>query len=102
MKFHLAVAFASVGTIASLVTGFVFWTTGEREHRIASINQEYAGQCVSMPAYASAKVVSYFETSERFRRQQFQMSIVKKSGDEEVMFVPAEAVLPLAPQPCDA
>lgn len=92
-------AFAAVNTSVRLEAAK---RVKENAERIQKINERYAGSCVNFPPYKAAKVISYFEINSRRPKEQLQLVVQRKNGDEDALFVDAEPFLALDPQPCNS
>lgn len=99
---HLGGAFLAILAWGGMMLFIIDWAAKEDEARVAEINATYGDQCVPFPPYEQAKVVVYFEQKGFGGRSQFQLAVRNDTGDEEAIFVPAEAILPLTPQPCNS
>lgn len=97
---QIAIAAAAILLWVGMGVPILLWAAKEDEARVADINTAFVDHCVLLPPYEQAKVVRYFEQEGFGGRNQFQLAVRAASGDEEAIFVPAEAILPLTPQPC--
>ncbi len=99
---HIGIAAAVILFWLGMGWFIVFLLWKEDGARVAEVNSVYGDHCVPFPPYERAKVVVYFEQKGFGGRSQFQLAVRTEAGEEEAIFVPAEAILPLAPQPCNS
>lgn len=99
---QIAIAAAAILLWVGMGVPILLWAAKEDEARVAEINAVYGDHCVPFPPYERAKIVVYFEQKGFGGRNQFQLAVRNDAGDEEAIFVPAEVILPLTPQPCNS
>jgi hypothetical protein len=99
---HLAVGFIAICAWFGSMLAWYSYMADDRDERIARINAIYADGCVSLPPYSQAMAVRYLEEEGFGGRKRFQLAVKTENGKEEAIFVPAEAVLPLTPRPCNS
>lgn len=99
---HLAVGIVAIAVCFGLMMLWFYAATKDDGSRIAHINSIFADRCVPVPPYDQARVVLYFEERGYAGSSQFQLAVRRSTGEEEAIFVPAEAILPLTPQPCSS
>jgi hypothetical protein len=97
---HIGIALAAILMWSGSMFLLIQWDVERNDERVADINAAYGERCVPFPPYERAKVVRYLEQNGLGGRNQFQLAVRTRAGDEEAVFVPAEAILPLTPLPC--
>lgn len=97
---QLFIGFGAIGLwIASILVASHYGALS-RVDEFNEVSTKYTGSCVDFPPYELAKVIAYFRTQGWSPKDQLQLVVQRKDGNEDALFVDAEPFLAQDPRPC--